>query len=389
MARRRTAPSPSLEQLLATKEIVVCCGSGGVGKTTTAAAAAAMAATQLGGKVLVVTVDPARRLANALGLESFGNVETRIPDSAFEAAGYEPRGELWAAMLDTKQSWDDLVRMHAPDDKTRDAILQNPLYANITGRFVQSHDYIAMERLYEIHVSGRYDLVIVDTPPTRNALDFLEAPERMADFFSSRLLRWLTVPYRSRLVNMASKPFYRVADTILGSAFLEDIAEFFMLFQTMYAGFVERARAVQRLIEDKRTTFVVVSTLESAPVREAEFFMDALGQRGYHLGAVVLNKVLPQYLLDADAARVAERMLAEPGEAAASLDDSIGDPEDVRRVIEEVANSFLNFRVVATREAEQRKELGTVPDVLATVPYFESDIHDLAGLLLLGEQIWR
>ena len=135
-------------------------------------------------------------------------------------------------MLDTKQSWDDLVRLHAPDAATRDAILANPLYQNITGKFVQSHDYVAMERLYEIHTSGRYDLIVVDTPPTRNAIDFLDAPDRMADFFSSRLLRWLITPYRSRLVSFASKPFYSVADRILGTQFLEDIAEFFMLFQT-------------------------------------------------------------------------------------------------------------------------------------------------------------
>ena len=399
MARStRTRSSGSLEQLLAAKEIVICCGSGGVGKTTTAAAAAAMAATHLGGKVLVVTVDPARRLANALGLESFGNVETRVPDAAFTAAGVEPQGELWAAMLDTKQSWDDLVRRHAPDDKTRDAILANPLYTNITGRFVQSHDYIAMERLYEIHTSGRYDLVVVDTPPTRNALDFLEAPERMADFFSSRLLRWLTVPYRSRLVNFASKPFYRVADSILGSAFLEDIAEFFMLFQTMYDGFVERARAVQRTLEDKRTTFVVVSTLESAPLREAEFFMDALRAESFHLGAVVLNKVLPAYLLDTDAAIVAEAMAADPAGVTAALPEAVvaevlagsgADVEDLTRIVGEIASSFLDFRVVASRESEQRKELATKPDVIATVPYFDSDIFDLAGLLRLGEQIWR
>jgi anion-transporting ArsA/GET3 family ATPase len=375
--RRDRQPTSSLEQLLAAKEVVICCGAGGVGKTTTAAAAGAMAAAELGGKVLVVTFDPALRLANALGLESFGNVETQVPAAAFTAAGVEPRGELWAAMLDTKRSWDDLVHRHAPDAKTRDAILENPLYANITGRFVQSHDYIAMERLHEIHSSGRYDLVIVDTPPTRNALDFLEAPERMADFFSSRLLRWLTVPYRSRIVNVATKPFYRVADTILGSAFLEDIAEFFLLFQTMYDGFVERARAVQRVLEDKRTTFVVVSTLESAPLREAEFFMSALDERSLHLGAVVLNKVLPSYLLAAD-----------PAAAAAALVD-LGDPEAVERVVEEVAQSYLNYRVVASREAEQRAELARTPDVLATVPYFDHDIHDLAGLLRLGEQIWR
>src|ERR671916_933841 len=277
--RRNSGPETSLEPLLAAKEIVICCGSGGVGKTTTAAAAAAMAAAHLGGKVLVITVDPARRLANALGLERFGNVETQVPPELFTAAGVEPPGELWAAMLDTKQSWDELVCSHAPDAATRDAILANPLYDNITGRFVQSHDYIAMERLYEIHASGRYDLIVVDTPPTRNAIDFLEAPERMADFFSSRLLRWLTVPARSRLVNAASRPFYQVADRILGSAFLQDIADFFILFQSMYRGFVSRARAVERVLGDRRTTFVVVSTLEPAPVREAEFFVDALGER--------------------------------------------------------------------------------------------------------------
>ena len=311
-----------------------------------------------------------------------------MPPEAFTAAGVEPQGELWAAMLDTKQSWDDLVRRHAPDDATRDAILANPLYTNITGRFVQSHDYIAMERLYEIHASGRYDLVIVDTPPTRNAIDFLEAPERMADFFSSRLLRWLTVPYRSRLVNVATKPFYRVADAILGSAFLEDIAEFFMLFQTMYDGFVERARSVQRTLEDKRTTFVVVSTLESAPVREAEFFIDALEAESFHLGAVVLNKVLPSYLLDTKAAKAAKAISADPEGTAAAL-PPLGEPDDVARVLEEVANSYLNFRVVATRESEQRKELAAQPEAIASVPYFDSDIFDLAGLLELGEQLWN
>ena len=213
----------------------------------------------------MLTVDPARRLANALGLEQFGNVETRVPPEAFARAGVEPRGELYAAMLDTKQSWDDLIRRHAPDAQTRDAILANPLYQNLMGRFVQSHDYIAMERLYDIHSSGTYDLIVVDTPPTRNAIDFLEAPARMADFFSSRFLRWLTVPARSRVMNFASRPFYTIADRILGSQFLEDIAEFFLLFQSMYAGFVERANAVTRVLGDRRTTFVVVSTLEVGP----------------------------------------------------------------------------------------------------------------------------
>src|SRR5690349_12289022 len=309
--RRKHATTGSVEQLLAAKDIVIHCGSGGVGKTTTAAAAAAMAAVHHGGKVLVLTVDPARRLANAMGLEVFGNVETRVDAAAFAEAGVEPRGELWAAMLDTKQSWDDLVRRHAPDDKTRDDILRNPLYQNITGKFVQSHDYIAMERLYELHASGKYDLIVVDTPPTRNAIDFLEAPERMADFFSSRLLRWLTAPYRSRLINAASKPFYSIADRILGSQFLQDIAEFFILFQSMYDGFVERARSVSRLLSDRRTTFVVVSTLESAPVREAEFFIEALDDRSLQLGAVVLNKVLPDWFLAKGTTAAAKALVAD------------------------------------------------------------------------------
>jgi len=387
--------SGSLDGLLAAKEIVIACGPGGVGKTTTAAAAGVMAALRQGGKVLVLTVDPAKRLANALGLEGIGNTESRVPDEAFRSAGLKPRGELWAAMLDTKESWDALIRRHAPDQQTRDQILANPLYKNISGRFVQSHDYIAMERLYEIHSEGKYDLIVVDTPPTRNALDFLDAPQRLADFFSSRLLRWLIVPYRSRLVNVATKPFYQVADRILGTQFLADISEFFVLFQSMYDGFVERAGAVQRLLSDRRTTFMVVSTLEGVPLREAEFFAQELTSRHLHLGAIVLNKVLPAYLQGSAAATVAEAMKDRAEELATSLapmlgsaDITLGDVAQIRRVLTEVADSFLNFRVVALREAEEKSQLGTVPEVLATVPFFDTDIYDLAGLVRLGEQIW-
>ena len=378
----------TLEQLLATREIVITCGSGGVGKTTTAAAAAAMAAVHLGGKVLVLTVDPARRLASALGIERFGNTEVRVPDEAFASAGVQPRGELWAAMLDTKKSWDDLIHRHAPDEKTREQILANSLYKNISARFVQSHDYIAMERLYEIHSSGEYDLIVVDTPPTRNALDFLDAPERMGDFFSSKLLRWLTASSKSRLMTLASKPFYTVADRILGTQFLADIAEFFSLFQTMAPGFVERADAVTKILADKRTTFVVVSTLESAPLHEAEFFIEALDEKKFHLGALVLNKVLPAYLRRTATTGVAKRLCSDADELAAKLDD-VGDADDVARVLATVGESFLNYQVVAKREAEQRASLARSPDVVAAVPYFEADIFDLQGLLALGEQIWH
>jgi anion-transporting ArsA/GET3 family ATPase len=386
----------TLDGLVASKEIVIACGPGGVGKTTAAAATAAMAAYHHGGRVLVLTIDPARRLADALGLSAngvpaLGNTERRIPDEVFRrATGSSPRGELWAAMLDTKESWDALVRRHAPDARTRDKILANPLYRNVSGRFVQSHDYIAMERLYDLHSKGDYDLIVVDTAPTRNAIDFLDAPQRMADFFSSRLLRWLTASYRSRLVNFASRPFYQMADRILGTQFLGDIAEFFILFQSMYDGFVARAEAVTRLLSDRRTTFLVVSTLEAAPVREAEYFARALAARQLSLGAIVLNKVLPPYFRDREATQLAERLRDEAAGYARVLTPTLEDErlDMVTRVLVEIAESFLNFGVVARREAEQRAELATRPEVLATVPFFDADIVDMEGLLRLGAMMW-
>jgi anion-transporting ArsA/GET3 family ATPase len=180
-----------------------------------------------------------------------------------------------------------------------------------------------------------------------------------------------------------------MADRLLGSQFLQDIAEFFLLFQTMYKGFVERAHAVTRTLADKRTTFVVVSTLESAPVREAEFFIEALSDKRLHLGALVLNKVLPSYLCDDDATDVARRLCADGEALAAELPPDLGDPAQVARVLGEMGESFLNFQVVAKREAEIRAELSAAPEVVASVPYFDHDITDLAGLLALGQQFWR
>jgi anion-transporting ArsA/GET3 family ATPase len=386
-----------LEQLLSAKEIVVACGPGGVGKTTVSASLAATAAARLGGRVLVLTVDPARRLADALGIGGLGNIARQVPEEAFAKAGVRPKGELYAAMLDMSESWDALVRRHAPDPATASEIIANPLYKNITRRFSQGHDYIAMERLYELHEQGDYDLLVVDTPPSLNAIDLLDAPRRMSEFFSSRLLRWLIVPYRSRLVNLASRPFYQVADRILGSQFLEDLAEFFILFQTMRDGFVARAEAVNRLLRDVRTTFVVVTTLEAVPAVEAEQLIESLRERRLHLGLLVCNRVLPGSFSDPPVARTAERLGQQSGELAELVGSRLAveeatknrpSPEMVARVLNEVARSFANFRLVATREAELLEELSAAHEVTAAVPYHPGHVTDLGGLLDVGAKIW-
>lgn len=380
-----------LDALLAAKEMVLVTGSGGVGKTTMAAALALSSAVHQGGKVLVITVDPARRLADALGVGAIGNTPHRVPKATFEKAGIEARGELWAAMLDTKAGWDELVTRHAPDAKVRDSILANPLYQNITSRFVHSHDYLAMEQLHELHASGEYDLVVVDTPPSRNALAILDAPSRMVEFFGSRLLKWLTVPYRSRLFTAASKPFYQIADRILGSGFLRDIADFFVLFQAMEKGFVGRAREVEALLADPRTTFIVVTTLETAPAYEAEYLAQELLRRRHHLGAIIANRVLPAGITRRGAATSAKR-LAEAAADDTALMEIVAhfdarkpevDPEVVRDVLTEVATRFQDVAIVASREAERRSELSDLAAQVLDVPSLDNDVNDLDGLMAL------
>jgi anion-transporting ArsA/GET3 family ATPase len=395
--RRRVDP-PGLEALLASKEMLVVCGSGGTGKTTVSASLGAIAAVRLGARVLVLTVDPARRLATSLGLDpaGMGGQPTRI-EPALLAAAAAPgslldvpvggQGELWVAMLDTKAGWDELIRRHAPDDDLRDRVLANPLYQNITGRFVHSHDYLAMEQLLDVHASGRYDLVIIDTPPSRNALDLLDAPGRMKEFFGSRLLRWLTVPYRSRFFTAASKPFYQVADRVLGSRFLQDIAEFFVLFQSMEAGFVARADEVERLLIDLRTAFVVVSTLEAAPTYEARYLADELQRRSMNLGAVVVNRALPASLRRPAAATAARRLRAaadDPARLAPLAAAAATDAASVRAVLVEVSERFHDVAVVANREAERRAELEALGAITVVAPTLAHDVADLGGLVELG-----
>jgi anion-transporting ArsA/GET3 family ATPase len=375
-----------LDNLLASREMILVAGSGGVGKTTIAAALGIAATTRQKGRVLVLTVDPARRLATALGLDEFGNTPTRIDPTAFSDAGVKVRGEMWVAMLDTKAGWDELIRRHAPDAEIRDAVLANPLYENITSRFVHSHEYLAMEQLHDLHASGDFDLVIVDTPPSRNALSILDAPSRMVEFFGSRLLRWLTVPYRSRLFTVASKPFYQVADRVLGSRFLQDIADFFVLFQAMESGFVRRAREVEALLVDPRTAFVVVTTLETAPSYEARFLAGSLIERRMALGAIVANRVLPAELAETAAADSAAALLEQtPGPLAQRVAERLDAPiKQVRSVLTQIATRFDDVALVAARESDRRAELAAMAPTMASVPWVDGDIHDLAGLAQLA-----
>ncbi|HSL73635.1 MAG TPA: ArsA-related P-loop ATPase [Ilumatobacteraceae bacterium] len=375
-----------LDNLLASREMILVAGSGGVGKTTIAAALGIAAAERQKARVLVMTVDPARRLATALGLDEFGNHPVRIEPSAFADAGVKVRGEVWVAMLDTKAGWDELITRHAPDPATRDAVLANPLYENITRRFVHSHEYLAMEQLHDLHARGEFDLVIVDTPPSRNALSILDAPSRMVEFFGSRLLRWLTVPYRSRLFTVASKPFYQVADRVLGSRFLQDIADFFVLFQAMETGFVRRAREVEGLLRDPRTAFVVVTTLETAPSYEARFLARSLIERGMALGAIVANRVLPAELAGSDAADSATRLAdVADGELADTVAERLeASRGSVASVLSQVANRFDDVALVAARESDRRSELADLAPVLLCVPWLAGDIHDLGGLATLA-----
>ena len=312
----------TLRNVLENGRLVVVTGSGGVGKTTMSAALGAYAASQYNRRVLVLTVDPARRLADALGLESFGNAVVEIESSALARNGVPPAGRMFAAMIDTKASWDELITRCAPNADVRDKVLSNKLYRNLTERFVNSHDYIAMERLFEAQQSNAYDLVIVDTPPSRNALDVLDAPRRMKEFFASRLLKLLTSQAQSRLFSLAAKPFFIVADRILGARFLSDITEFFTLFRTMEDGFVKRANEVEAVLKQQDTSFMVVTTLESAPLHEAEFLIDALRERGFSLNTVIANRVTPQELV------------SQAQAALNRLEASIQDPSFVQAVVQ-------------------------------------------------------
>ncbi|MEX2447845.1 MAG: ArsA-related P-loop ATPase, partial [Solirubrobacterales bacterium] len=283
---------PAVDELLEGKDICICAGSGGVGKTTTAAAiAAGMAARGL--KVCVLTIDPAKRLADSLGLPELGNEAKRVDPALFERHGVEIEGELWAMMLDAKATFDELVARQAPDEESRDRVLNNRIYQQISSALAGSQEYMAMEKLFELHSEGRFDLLVLDTPPTRNALDFLEAPRRLTQFIEGRSLRVFMKPtgLAARVAGRGATVALGVLKRIVGFDLLADLAEFFNAFSGMVDGFQARARRVNTLLADRRTCFLVVCGPQGEPIDEAVYFHRKLVEAKLPFGGVIVNKV--------------------------------------------------------------------------------------------------
>ena len=357
MARPKQAAGP-LDRLVDESEIIICTGSGGVGKTTTAAVIALEAARR-GRRAVVVTIDPARRLADALGLRGgIGNTPQRID-------GDWP-GELSAVMLDTKSTFDDLVVRYSADPEQTERILANRFYRNISGALSGTQEYMAMEKLYELHASTEFDLVVVDTPPTRHALDFIDAPRRLTRFLDHRLYRVLTAPTRGvmRAVNAAAQTFVRSVSRVVGADVFDDAIAFFQAFDGMEAGFKERAEKVLQLLSDPSTAFVLVASPRRDTVSEAHFFAAKLGEAGIPVQALIVNRMHPRFTDELpEAAR----------ERATTLDGT---------ELGGLYRNLADFALVASREEGHLEGLTeeVEPAPVVRVPFLHTDVHDLDGL---------
>jgi len=361
--------SPSIEEILEGRSICVCAGPGGVGKTTTAAAIAAGMALR-GRKVAVLTIDPAKRLADSLGIEELGNVERRIDPALFEQAGAKPgSGELWAMMLDAKATFDEVVTRYAPDEESRRRILENRIYGQISTALAGSQEYMAMEKLYEIHEEGDYDLLVLDTPPSRNALDFLDAPRRLVGFIEGRSLGLFMRPtgIGFRFAGRGAGVISAVLRRVTGLDLIEDLTEFFAATAGMVGGFRQRAERVNELLADERTTFLVVSGPGAEPLDEAAYLREKLAEGGLPFGGAVINRIhapsgpavdrddveeLGRALADDD---LVERVLASAADRRALVDR---DEANVERFAERIGASEL-----------------------IRVPELSDEVTDLAGLL--------
>lgn len=354
----------ALTELVDSASVIICCGSGGVGKTTTAAVVA-MEAARRGRKAAVVTIDPARRLANAMGLEGLSNEPSRVP-------GDWP-GELWALMLDTKSTFDSLVAKHAGDEAQAERILTNRFYLNISGALSGTQEYMATEKLYELHHERDFDLVVVDTPPSRYALDFLDAPRRLARFLDHRLYRILVAPTRGvmKAATAAAQAFVRSVTKVVGGEVFDDAITFFTAFEGMERGFKERAQSVKELLADHSTAFVLVASPRRDTVEEARFFAAKLAESGIAVRALVVNRMQPRFgdgLAEASAAR-----------AASLAGSAIGGHY----------RNLAEMQAVADREEHHLAELAVAvaPAPVIRVPLLSTDVHDLDTLGLVADHL--
>jgi anion-transporting ArsA/GET3 family ATPase len=357
----------NVSELLAGKRVCICGGSGGVGKTTTAAAIA-MGEAAAGRKVAVVTIDPAKRLANSLGLTQLDNEPRLVDPALFAQAGIEMEGELWAMMLDPKRTFDEVIERLAPDAKTRDDVLGNRIYQELSSAVAGSQEYTAMAKLYELDQERDFDLLVLDTPPSRNALDFLDAPDRLTQFFEGRALQVFLRPtgIATRLMGRGTGVVFSILKRITGVNLLEDLSIFFRSISGLVAGFKDRATAVNRLLADERTTFLLVTSPEREPIDEAIFFWRKLKAARMPFGGVIVNRVHHDLLGD-----------LEVDDVAAELEPELGSKLAAR-----VAENFRDYHVLARRDHENIERLSAQlkrPRVIM-VPHLDDDVHDLEGL---------
>ncbi|HEX2397218.1 MAG TPA: ArsA-related P-loop ATPase [Solirubrobacteraceae bacterium] len=353
-------------EVLRDKRVCICGGSGGVGKTTTAAAVAMGMAAQ-GARVAVVTIDPARRLANALGLETLGNEPRPVESERFRAAGVEMRGELWAMMLDAKRTFDEVIERLAPDPATRDEIFANRIYQQLSNAVAGSQEYTAMSKLYDLHREGGFDLLVLDTPPSRNALDFLDAPDRLTRFLEGRALRVFLRPtgFATRVVGRGTGMVFTVLRRVTGVDLLEDVSVFFRALSGLLGGFRERATAVNRLLAAPETVFLLVTSPEREPIDEAIFFWRKLKAARMPFGGVIVNRVHHREA-EGDPDAVAEALTGQLGESQAR----------------KVADNFRDYQVLARRDQRNIERLAAMldDDRIVEVPYLDEDVHDIDGL---------
>jgi anion-transporting ArsA/GET3 family ATPase len=358
----------SIQDLLAGKRVCVCCGSGGVGKTTTSAAVALGMAAR-GARVAVVTIDPARRLATALGLGELANEPRLIPAATLRTAGLDMPGELWAMMLDPKRTFDELIDRIAPDPARAREIKANRVYRELSTAVSGSQEFTAVAKLYELERDGDFDLLVLDTPPSRNALDFLDAPTRLTSFLEGRALKAFIRPtgLGMRVLGRGAAPLLGALRRVTGVDLIGDLTTFFGLLGDMTEAFSERARGVERMLRAPTTAFVLVTSAQQAAIDEAIWFRRTLTEGGLPFAGVIVNRVHHDILGE-----------AEPEDLVSALDAEL--PGDLAA---RVAENFFDYHRLARRDARNvtrlRDELGDQP--LLLVPHLDDDVHDIEGLL--------